>query len=197
MGLYISFSGFLSLVFRLQRYTFLRVRQNFFLPCRKKCVLLHPVLTHCPGGGMVDTVDSKSAAGNGVRVQVPPGVLRGTCQERLVPFFCAHRRRSMPLPWRQTLLYILIFQPLPRGIRHSSPTALQRLFYGCLTVVLRLFNGLNRRTTVKQPLNNRRTAVEGEVERRRRKVAVGADWNAVEKLFLAGCFYFVYLHPQT
>ncbi len=27
-----------------------------------------------PGGGMVDTVDSKSAAGNGVRVQVPPGV---------------------------------------------------------------------------------------------------------------------------
>ncbi len=29
----------------------------------------------CPGGGMVDTVDSKSAARKGVRVQVPPGVL--------------------------------------------------------------------------------------------------------------------------
>ena len=28
----------------------------------------------CPGGGMVDTVDSKSAARKGVRVQVPPGV---------------------------------------------------------------------------------------------------------------------------
>ena len=27
-----------------------------------------------PGGGMVDTVDSKSAARKGVRVQVPPGV---------------------------------------------------------------------------------------------------------------------------
>ena len=29
-----------------------------------------------PGGGMVDTVDSKSAARKGVRVQVPPGVPR-------------------------------------------------------------------------------------------------------------------------
>ena len=28
----------------------------------------------CPGGGMVDAVDSKSAVSNGVRVQVPPGV---------------------------------------------------------------------------------------------------------------------------
>lgn len=31
----------------------------------------------CPGGGMVDTVDSKSAARKGVRVQVPPGVQNG------------------------------------------------------------------------------------------------------------------------
>ena len=30
----------------------------------------------CPGGGMVDAVDSKSAVSNGVRVQVPPGVLK-------------------------------------------------------------------------------------------------------------------------
>ncbi len=28
----------------------------------------------CPGGGMVDAVDSKSAVSNGVGVQVPPGV---------------------------------------------------------------------------------------------------------------------------
>lgn len=28
----------------------------------------------CPGGGMVDAVDSKSAVSNGVWVQVPPGV---------------------------------------------------------------------------------------------------------------------------
>ena len=31
----------------------------------------------CPGGGMVDAVDSKSAVSNGVRVQVPPGVQEG------------------------------------------------------------------------------------------------------------------------
>ena len=31
----------------------------------------------CPGGGMVDAVDSKSAVSNGVRVQVPPGVRKG------------------------------------------------------------------------------------------------------------------------
>ena len=29
----------------------------------------------CPGGGMVDAADLKSAASNGVRVQVPPRAL--------------------------------------------------------------------------------------------------------------------------
>ena len=38
----------------------------------------------CPGGGMVDAVDSKSAVSNGVRVQVPPGVRKGGC---LTTFF--------------------------------------------------------------------------------------------------------------
>ena len=41
----------------------------------EKSVYFCTVFLTCPGGGMVDTVDSKSAAGNGVRVQVPPGVL--------------------------------------------------------------------------------------------------------------------------
>ena len=79
----------------MQKYTKLLVRQKKVLPRRKKCVLLHPISTvrrsevggrnfipHTsnlllkkgPGGGMVDTVDSKSAARKGVRVQVPPGV---------------------------------------------------------------------------------------------------------------------------
>ena len=34
-------------------------------------------ISKSPGGGMVDTVDSKSAARKGVRVQVPPGVQNG------------------------------------------------------------------------------------------------------------------------
>ena len=72
----------------MQKYTKLLVPQKKVLPLQKKCVLLHPILRNgsfeifqlsifnfkSPGGGMVDTVDSKSAAGNGVRVQVPPGV---------------------------------------------------------------------------------------------------------------------------
>ena len=42
----------------------------------------------CPGGGMVDTVDSKSAARKGVRVQVPPGVLEdGRLSAGDRPFF--------------------------------------------------------------------------------------------------------------
>lgn len=37
----------------------------------------------CPGGGMVDAVDSKSAVSNGVRVQVPPGVQKEFCKHFL------------------------------------------------------------------------------------------------------------------
>lgn len=40
----------------------------------KKSVYFCTDFLTCPGGGMVDTVDSKSAARKGVRVQVPPGV---------------------------------------------------------------------------------------------------------------------------
>lgn len=43
---------------------------------KKVCTFAPDFLT-CPGGGMVDTVDSKSAARKGVRVQVPPGVQNG------------------------------------------------------------------------------------------------------------------------
>ena len=75
----------------MQKYKKFLVQQKNILPCQKKCVLLHPILKagcleifqfstfifqfqRSPGGGMVDTVDSKSAARKGVRVQVPPGV---------------------------------------------------------------------------------------------------------------------------
>ena len=50
---------------------------------------------------MVDTVDSKSAARKGVRVQVPPGVLKPTVQQavgffspRKVPDFDHTRRQA-------------------------------------------------------------------------------------------------------
>ena len=47
-----------------------------------------------PGGGMVDAVDSKSAVSNGVRVQVPPGVLEATVFNRRFIFYPGG-------PWKQ------------------------------------------------------------------------------------------------
>ena len=44
----------------------------------KKVCNFAPDFDTRPGGGMVDTVDSKSAARKGVRVQVPPGVHKST-----------------------------------------------------------------------------------------------------------------------
>ena len=44
-----------------------------FVSLKKVCTFA-PDFNISPGGGMVDTVDSKSAARKGVRVQVPPGV---------------------------------------------------------------------------------------------------------------------------
>ena len=41
----------------------------------------------CPGGGMVDAVDSKSAVSNGVRVQVPPGVQEGGLMATFFVFY--------------------------------------------------------------------------------------------------------------
>lgn len=55
--------------------------------------ILAPVFKKkCPGGGMVDTVDSKSAARKGVRVQVPPGVQNGG---HLATFFIAINSKNI------------------------------------------------------------------------------------------------------
>ena len=55
----------------------------------KKVCNFAPDFDTCPGGGMVDTVDSKSAARKGVRVQVPPGVLKSTDYQC---FFCFYEQ---------------------------------------------------------------------------------------------------------
>ena len=51
----------------------------------------------CPGGGMVDTVDSKSAARKGVRVQVPPGVQDSTDIQCYLRFQGALLRKTTDL----------------------------------------------------------------------------------------------------
>ena len=47
---------------------------KLFFAMLKKVSTFAPDFDTRPGGGMVDTVDSKSAVRKDVRVQVPPGV---------------------------------------------------------------------------------------------------------------------------
>ena len=54
-------------------HLFTRLAKLFFA-MSKNVSTFAPDFDTCPGGGMVDTIDSKSVARKGVRVQVPPGV---------------------------------------------------------------------------------------------------------------------------
>ena len=58
-------------------HLFARLAKLFFA-MSKNVSTFAPDFDTCPGGGMVDTIDSKSVARKGVRVQVPPGVHNGT-----------------------------------------------------------------------------------------------------------------------
>ena len=66
--------------------------KKYFTMSKKVCTFAPDFLT-CPGGGMVDTVDSKSAARKGVRVQVPPGVPRALNISALT-FFQIYSRKT-------------------------------------------------------------------------------------------------------
>ena len=59
----------------------------------KKVCTFAPDFDTCPCGGMVYTVDSKSAARKGVRVQVPPGVPRALIFSALT-FFQIYSRKT-------------------------------------------------------------------------------------------------------
>ena len=64
---------------------------------------------------MVDTVDSKSAARKGVRVQVPPGVLKGTSRKICSLFLCFFRHNSWCIVEEEGVFVLALFRSRSRS----------------------------------------------------------------------------------